>query len=244
MMMHYAPAVGKCLLHQSSGYARSMSTASDRLKEARERAGFENASAAAAAIGVPVATYVQHENGNRGFPAERAKRYAKFFRVAPEWLLYGTVGDANYQRLGPQVFVKGDVAAGIWKEAWEYEPDEWAAFTGRADVSAPLRSRFGLRVVGDSMNDLYPPGTIIECVEYDGSYPIPTGKRVVVQRVRSGTEIETTVKEYVRSEDGVEWLVPRSSNPAFQMPVRVDDPGSGIDQINIIAVVVASVRPE
>lgn len=208
------------------------------------RAGYDSAKSAAEAMGIPVATYIQHENGGRGFPADRAKRYGKFFRVAPEWLLYGSVGDATFQQLGPSIFVKGEVQAGVWKEVWEVQPDEWEAFTGRADIAAPMKDRFGLRVVGESMNDLYPPGTIIECVAHDGTHPIANGKRVVVQRVRFGQEIETTVKEYMRDSHGIEWLIPRSSNPAFQAPIRVDEPGEGIERIDIIAVVVSSVRPE
>lgn len=60
-----------------------------RLREAREKAGYDSASDAASAMGVPYATYAQHENGNRSYPAERAKRYARFFKTTPEWLLYG-----------------------------------------------------------------------------------------------------------------------------------------------------------
>lgn len=241
-MMHYAPASDKCLLHHGWGYSTIMGPA-ERLKQARTRAGYDSAKSAAEAMGVPVATFVQHENGARGYPADRAKRYAKFFRVAPEWLLYGSVGNATFQQLGPQIFIKGEVQAGVWKEVWEVAPDEWEAFTGRADVTVPLKDRFGLRVVGDSMNDLYPPGTIIECIAYDGTYQIPNGKRVVVQRVRYGQEVETTVKEYLNDGE-IEWLVPRSSNPAFQSPIRADEPGDGIEKVNIIAIVVASVRPE
>jgi SOS-response transcriptional repressor LexA len=217
----------------------------ERLQQARRRAGYASAKAAAEAMNIPVATYVQHENGSRGFPAARAERYGKFFRVVPEFLLYGATGDAAAQDLGPRLFVKGEVAAGVWKDAWEMEADAWEAFTGRADVNTPIRERFGLRVVGDSMNEIYPPGTIIECVAYNGNSTIPSGKRVVVQRVRFGQAVETTVKELVRAADGVEWLVPRSTNPAFQTPFRVDDPGGpDIESVSVIALVVASTRPE
>ena len=64
----------------------------ERLKAARERAGFPTAAAAAEAFGWPVSTYRSHENGHRGFPAKRAERYASAFRISPEWLLYGREG--------------------------------------------------------------------------------------------------------------------------------------------------------
>lgn len=147
-------------------------------------------------------------------------------------------------QLGPRLFVKGQVAAGVFSDAWEEDPDNWQEFTGRPDHASPASERFGLRVAGDSMNEIYPHGTIIECVRYWGDYQIPNGKRVVVQRKQCGDGIETTVKEYLRDAEGIEWLVPRSTNPAFQTPFRCDQPGADIEEISIIAVVIASIRPE
>lgn len=60
----------------------------DRLKRARVRAGYENASDAAVAMEIPYPTYAQHENGNGGF-ARRAGNYARFFKVRTDWLLTG-----------------------------------------------------------------------------------------------------------------------------------------------------------
>lgn len=67
-----------------------MTMKADRLRHARTLAGYETASDAARAIGVAPPTYAGHENGSRGFSAETARRYARAFRVAPEWLVYGT----------------------------------------------------------------------------------------------------------------------------------------------------------
>lgn len=221
-----------------------MAGAAERLREARERARYTSAKSAAEAMGVSVATYIQHENGTRGIPADRAERYGRFFRVAPEWLLYGRQRGEEHAELGPRLFVKGEVAAGVWKEAWEFEPDEWEMFTGRADVASPMQDRFGLRVVGRSMDDIYPPGTIIECIRYHGEDIIPSGKRVVVQRHRIDGTIETTVKELIRTGDGTEWLRPRSSDPSF-LPFRGDEPDTpDVQSIEIIGIVVASIRPE
>ncbi len=67
---------------------------------------------------------------------------------------------------------------------------------------------------------------------------------MIVRRKRIGDGVETTVKEYYRDEDGIEWLVPRSRNPAFQAPFRCDQPGDDIEVIEVIALVVASIQPE
>ncbi len=90
-IVHYALHKGKCLLHSSSGYANYMSdTPGERLKEARIKAGFGTVAEAAKALGVNPNTYVQHENGIRGVPKTKAPLYARRFKVAVDWLLYGS----------------------------------------------------------------------------------------------------------------------------------------------------------
>lgn len=231
-------------MHYTRGYSAIMHTPSDRLKLARERSGFSTAKEAAEAMGIPVPTYIQHENGIRGVPASRADRYANFFRVKPEWLLYGKTGDATLTQLGPQIFVVGEVQAGVFKTAWRQEPDDWEPFIGRNDLPVPTGERFGLRVAGDSMDLIYPPGTILECALYHQDKEIPSGKRVIVQRTRKDGDMEATVKELYRDGDGVEWLVPRSSNPSHRA-FRGDQPESSeIIRTEILAIVVSSLRPE
>lgn len=61
----------------------------ERLRVARERAGFKSASEAANWLGVEVPTYLAHENGSRGFRATAAEKYAKRFKVDLAWLLTG-----------------------------------------------------------------------------------------------------------------------------------------------------------
>jgi DNA-binding XRE family transcriptional regulator len=89
MMMHYVSFERKHLLHHTARYQRVVESANERLKEARQRAGFDTAVDAARALGIAQSTYIAHENGNRGFPAKRAPIYARKFKVSEEWLLYG-----------------------------------------------------------------------------------------------------------------------------------------------------------
>lgn len=63
-----------------------MSEPHQRLKEARENAGYGEAKDAAEAMGIPPQTYFAHENGSRGL-ARSAKRYADFFHVSLDWLI-------------------------------------------------------------------------------------------------------------------------------------------------------------
>jgi DNA-binding XRE family transcriptional regulator len=73
----------------------------DRLKQARKLAGYESASDAARDLGVPVGSYGCHENGDRGFKRDRALKYARAFKVDPQWLLYG-IGNPR----GPDILDK------------------------------------------------------------------------------------------------------------------------------------------
>ena len=60
-----------------------------RLREARRRAGFQNAADAAERFGWPVIAYRSHENGIRGLKAHVAKKYAKAYKCSFPWLMTG-----------------------------------------------------------------------------------------------------------------------------------------------------------
>ena len=67
-------------------------TPGDRLKAAREAAGFPSARQAAIALGIGYTTYVSHETGKNGFTADQAERYAEEFGVDAAWLMFGDEG--------------------------------------------------------------------------------------------------------------------------------------------------------
>lgn len=151
-------------------------------------------------------------------------------------------GEVDYVPAGPTLYVKGEVAAGNWVEAYEWPEDEWQAMTGRAGVNADPMHRFFLRVCGDSMNLVYPEGSFIECVSAFGRAEVCPGKKVVVLRRRTDGLLEATVKELVEIDEEL-WFVPRSTNPAHQA-FKASEPGPDVEEVTVIAVVVSSVRPE
>ncbi len=104
------------------------------------------------------------------------------------------------------------------------------------------KHRFFLRVKGDSMDQVYPDGSLIECVSTFARIEPKPGRNVVILRTRSDQRVEATVKEMVEI-DGKMWFVPRSSNPAHQA-FSVDAVDPDIEEMRIAAVVVSSVRPE
>lgn len=209
----------------------------DRLADLRRKRGLTQ-QALADRLGVEQPTIQRWEKGKREPNLQQLHELADVLGIEPSALIDPTIAVA----MGPRLFVKGDVAAGVWRTALEKPQEDWESFTGRADLVAAPEHRFGLRVVGDSMNEVYPHGTIVECVSVFGhSEPIP-GKRVVVIRTNDNGEVEATVKELVE-QGGELWLVPRSTNPAH-LPFKISDPEPGIREVRIAAVVVSSVRPE
>ena len=61
----------------------------ERLRSAREGAGYATAADAANAFGWNEVTYRAHESGQNGFKLSLARRYAKAFCVNVAWLVSG-----------------------------------------------------------------------------------------------------------------------------------------------------------
>jgi transcriptional regulator with XRE-family HTH domain len=209
----------------------------DRVVQLRKKRGWTQGDLAER-VGVEQPTIQRWENGKREPSFDQLFALARALDVSPASLIDPSIAVP----LGPQLFVKGEVAAGVWREAVELPESDWQTFTGRADITADPEYRFGLRVVGDSMDLVYPHGTIVECVSIFGRVEAKPGRRVVIIRENDEGECEATVKELVE-QDGSLWAVPRSTNFAHQ-PIRLDRPEPGIRETRIGAVVVASVRPE
>jgi SOS-response transcriptional repressor LexA len=226
-----------------------MSDSSNRLKQARERAGYSSAKAAAEAMNVPVATYIQHENGNRGYPATRAERYARFFRVSPEWLLYGKGSDSITTIIeSPDIPVLGRVAAGVWLEETFAEPDlnELPRISyDRLPGQSGSKNLFAVELAGDSMNLAFPPNSILICERVPfGFAEIREGDFVIVERENHNLR-EMTCKKIALDENGDFLLQSQSSNPKFSEPIRI--PRSLDDEyvdngVNLIGKVVRAVQ--
>lgn len=209
----------------------------DELAVVRKKRGLSQAKLGEM-VGVEQPTIQRWEKGTREPDLGALKGLASALGVTAGSLLDGTAAAT----IGPRLWLKGAVAAGVWLPAVELPEAEWEAFTGRSDVTADIEHRFGLRVIGDSMNLLYPHDTIVECVSTFGRAEGLPGKRVVVVRMDERGRYEATVKELVE-QDGQLWAMPRSTNPAHQA-FNLAEPQAGIVETRIAAVVVSSIRPE
>jgi phage repressor protein C with HTH and peptisase S24 domain len=193
-----------------------------RLRYAREEAGYESATAAAQAIGVDVPTYLGHENGSRGL-SRAASRYATFFNVSLDWLLDGR-GEAKRgnARTAPASSraaspprepaprrrgdgeVVGPVAIGfkipVYGQAVGGEDGRFELNGNRiADVLAPpslqgVPDAYAVYVVGDSMEPRYFAG---ETVFVNPRLPVRRGDFVVVQIAEPDGEPAAYIKRFM-----------------------------------------------
>ncbi|MBS7535084.1 helix-turn-helix domain-containing protein [Ancylobacter sonchi] len=128
----------------------------ERLRRAREEAGYRSAAEAARAFGWNEVTYRAHENGVRGLKREAVDKYAGAFRVSPVWLWSGegapdkrnTVMVLGYVGAGAEVFSIDDLSKGDGLEEVEL------------DFPVPYGS-IALVVRGDSQYPIFEDGDLI-----------------------------------------------------------------------------------
>lgn len=121
--------------------------------------------------------------------------------------------------------VVSEVQAGNWLEVTTLDDQvDPEILPAPRDPRFPRAAQYALRVRGDSMDQEYPDGTYVTCVDFwDAGVPLRDGLIVHVQRTRAGGQlVEVTVKAIEKAE-GKFWLAPRSSNPKWErVPVDSD----------------------
>lgn len=123
-----------------------METSNDRLRQARERAGFESALAASRRFGWTHSTYASHENGQTSVPVKAAEKYARAFKTSAAWILTGEALPAK--RMVPLV---GYVAAGAVAHFFDDQGtlDEVEAPDGSTEDTVAVEIR------GDSLGSIF-----------------------------------------------------------------------------------------
>lgn len=154
---------------------------------------------------------------------------------------------------GPQLVgaeflpIRYDVGAGLWQEVTDAQ-----VFLGVGTVAPdPAFSGFPQwleRVQGDSMDKDYRDGELVHVVDAIAlGYAPQHGDHVILVRRRiDGAEMERTIKEVVRKPGGLIEFWPRSNNPRWASPVRLNQMDGGDDQtveVEISALVIGSYRP-
>lgn len=201
-----------------------MPTLAARAKRFREKKGLSQ-SELARRIGVTAQAIQKLEAGGVEAPRYIVK-LAKELEVDPVSLQYGdfaqpTVVDVRLLK------VMGTAEAGAFRDISlvdEIPEEDLLTIPVVQDARFEHAQQYALKLVGDSMNLVYPDGCFLMCARWgDIGHMLPKpGMRLHVER-HSGHLIETTVKEYIQ-RDGVGLLTPRSTNPAHkEIPILDND---------------------
>ncbi|MEO9230889.1 MAG: S24 family peptidase [Devosia sp.] len=148
-----------------------------RLEHARTLRGFSTARAACDFFGWNYSAYTQHENGTRGIVRVAAK-YAKAFRVSEAWLLTGEGEPGS----AVEIPLLGWVSAGVMMR--DDVSDEALGHIAVADL--PPGDWIALKVVGDSMDRISPPESII-FVDRRDKQLVPNGLYVIADEDGNAT---------------------------------------------------------
>ncbi len=176
------------------------------------------------------------ERGDRQLTQKWMERLAPIYKVSPSELL-------PVKSTSHRIQLQGEVQAGKWN-ARDQQDIELEYFDLPLPEAYENLRPYALRVVGPSMNAIYPEGTILICCHLEDlcEQPIP-GKRYIIDNIDPADGIETTVKEFVIDQDGRPWAWPRSNHPLHQEPVALDHGQNG-HTIQIKAKVIFSLRGE
>lgn len=129
---------------------------------------------------------------------------------------------SNFVKL-KTVYIRGQVQAGQWTQAIEWPKEEWIPVTIPEDPKYKNFPMCALAVKGDSMNRLYPDGSIVVAVNFcDLGRNPENGECVVTIRRDPLTDcFEATLKIVQIHEDGSVLLWPKSNNPDFTRPLKL-----------------------
>ena len=198
----------------------------------RKQAGMTQAELAKK-VEVAQATISKWELGIDLPGATQASRLALVLGVTPNELL--GIGAAADMPAGRRVKVIGEIAAGVWRETIELQ-DQY-------DVLVAVPKKFehvplqGFVVRGESMNKIYPDGSIVYVAPIHAVEGWPRSGQVVMVMAHEHGMTEATLKEFVVDEKGGKWLWPRSDHPEHQAPV---DYKGKKGEVHITGVVVAA----
>ncbi len=207
---------------RSTAYRVGMSEMHERLKLAREKAGFASKAQAAKALGIPASTYAAHENGQNDFDPTQAEAYARKFNVSAPWLLLNqgemrTSAEADQSIPSPENSPERIERPNASSPVPVSYPTDRIPMLGTAiggddgrfvlngnkvgDALCPphlvgVPNAYGVFVNGTSMEPRYHPG---EAVFVNPHLPVSRGDYVVVQIAGSfeGDDLSGYVKRFV-----------------------------------------------
>jgi hypothetical protein len=221
-----------------------MTTPGDRLTQARKKAGYASAAAAARAFGWNVVTYRAHESGMRDISRDAAQRYRRAYKITLDWLLEGKGTTPDSGLIEPVTMtlpVLGEAQAGAWKEVAAVEEADAERMPVPAEHRIPGARQYWIRVVGDSVDRFMREGSLALCTDVwdwardsEDLFRRGKDKLVLCQRERHGL-YETTIKQLKITGTKAE-LWPASHNPKHDGPIPLGDT-SDVNGVSVVAIV-------
>lgn len=183
-------------------------------------------------------------NGRKkSFKLEDAQKIADALEVPLESLSRATTARRAGLPAEEGLEIVGKVSAGVYRDITIEDQDvAKPRITIARDLRWPHAKQYALEVEGDSMDELFPDGSTVVCVEYFGSgLPLKEGMPVHVERYMMGGQlVEATLKEVRRAEDGNLYLFPRSTNPIHK-PLEISADGEG--EVMVKGIVIGEWKP-
>ncbi|MBZ9659822.1 XRE family transcriptional regulator [Mesorhizobium sp. ESP-6-4] len=207
----------------------------EKIKALRERLGIDQKELSQR-IGVDQSTVSKYERGIQEPKREPSMRLAELAGVPfGEWMGVEPISTADVR--AKNVTVVGELCAGQWREAIEWDHDDQYTVPALIDSDLPGYPLKGFVVRGTSMNEYYPDGSIVFAAATiaNGLQPA-NGDHVIVTRRNNKGLYEASLKEYVIGVDGSKWLFPRSHDPEHKTPLRLDDS----EEVTVTGIVRAS----
>lgn len=209
-----------------------------RLRRAREKAGFDSPKAASDRFGWGEHTYKSHENGNRGIRPDVARKYAQAFSVSPSWILTGEEGRSapDLASVGT-VKLCGEAAGGVWLEGPDEPVDDEHEIPAVPDPRFPHSAQYARKVKGNSVSNRIRDGEYAIFVSYN-AHPggAPVGSLVDVERTRAGLR-EHTVKVYLGNALGTD-----SAELRDQTTLKLESDEADTE-VRIVGIAIGAFRP-
>ncbi len=212
-----------------------MDNLADKIKALRIKLGLTTGQLASR-IGVDQSTVSKYELGKQRPKGEPNQKLAELAGISiGEWLGIEPVSAMDVRT--KMVPVVGELCAGDWREAIEWEHDDRYEVPALLDAGLPGYPLQGYIVRGSSMNRYYPDGAVVFAAATisNGLNPVNGDHVIAVRRDRRGM-FEASLKEYVVESDGSKWLWPRSSDQEHAAPLKFD----GAEEVTITGIVQAS----
>jgi transcriptional regulator with XRE-family HTH domain len=214
-----------------------MTTIGEKIRRLRKELGLNQAELAEK-VGVSTDGQSVVSKWERGLNEPNTERKIKLARLAgksvEQFLEIEPVTPRN--SVSRTMLVVGDIQAGVWRESVEWDHDEQYEVPITLPAGYPDFLIRGYIVRGNSMNKLYPAGTLISIAgTVENRLKPKNGNKVLVHRRNRDGMIEATLKEYVVDEKGGVWLWPRSTDPEHQQPISYKDPG--VEEVVVVGIV-------